>query len=235
MQLKLQSSVKELTECQICGFFHEGEWLYGIPMGNLKMRGGICEGNVVTAESVFQEQGYTFAQISGLWIQGRNMENQPDGTFLTVWDERPADSEKLTMERPEESRSGAVQEVEAQNLQPGQTDRCGLVNRWEQFQLHYPHTKPFGDDEITECIQIAPKDITFLGEKERYYATCPFVRQKYMKYQHLLLGVHENGQYILAVPGANRGIQDQNLAAMYGFPEYKEAENKEFGYWYHFL
>ena len=50
-----------------------------------------------------------------------------------------------------------------------------------------------------------------------------------------MLGRHENGQYILAVPGLNRGTQDQNLAAMYGFPEYKAAEEKEFGYWYHFL
>ncbi len=274
IQLKLQSSVKELTECQICGFFHEGEWLYGIPMGILRMKGGICEGNVVTAESVFQEKGYTFAQISGLWIKGRNVENQPERTFLTVWDERPVDSHRLTMERPEDSLpdmgvsalagTGAdlpeigrtrnteqtgvgndersverIQnnqaQMEAQNLQPGQTDGCSLDGRWEQFQLHYPHTKPFADEEITECIQIAPKDITFLGKKERYYATCPFVRQKYMKYQHLLLGKHETGRYILAVPGVNRGIQDQNLAAMYGFPEYKEAEGKGFGYWYHFL
>ena len=56
-----------------------------------------------------------------------------------------------------------------------------------------------------------------------------------MKYHHLMLGRHENGQYILAVPGLNRGTQDRNLAAMYGFPEYKAAEEKEFGYWYHFL
>ena len=144
MQLKLQSSEKELAECQICGFFHEGEWLYGITMGNLKMRGGSCEGNVVTAESVFQEQGYTFAQISGLWIQGKNVENLPERTFLTIWDERPVDRHRLTMERPEDVRFG----VEAQNLQPGQMDRCCLASRWEQFQLHYPHTKPFSDEEI---------------------------------------------------------------------------------------
>lgn len=267
MQLKIQSSKKEMTECQIMGFFHEGEWLYGIPMGSLRMRGGICEGQVVTQEKVFQEQGYAFTQISGLWIQAKNEEHQSVCTFLTVWDERPADSRRLTMERPESDRGEADteqaekgmgehderlaehmagvenamrnftegQEVEAQNLQSGQMGRCGLANRWEQFQLHYPHTEPFADEEITECIQIAPKDITFLGEKERFFATCPFVRQKYMKYQHLLLGVHENGRYILAVPGVNRGIQDRNLAAMYGFPEYKEADAEEFGYWYHYL
>ena len=271
MQMKIQSSKKERMECRIRGFFHEGEWLYGIPMGNLRMRGGLCEGQTVTQESVFQEQGYTFAQLSGLWIQAENEEKQPAGTFLTVWDERPVDSRRLTMEWPEDDmgKSDAkwpevgmkdrdagqaghiagmenamknaaqslehVQELEAQNLQPEQTVGCSLSNRWEQFQLHYPHAKPFADEEITDCIQIAPKDITFLGEKERFYAISPFVRQKYMKYRHLLLGVHEDGRYILAVPGVNRGIQDQNLAAMYGFPEYKEAEEKEFGYWYHFL
>ena len=56
-----------------------------------------------------------------------------------------------------------------------------------------------------------------------------------MKYQHLLLGLHQNGRYILAVPGLNRNTQDRNLAAMYGFPEFKETGEESFGYWYHFL
>ena len=55
-----------------------------------------------------------------------------------------------------------------------------------------------------------------------------------MKYHHLLLGKHQDGRYILAVPGLNRNVQDRNLAAMYGFPEFKKTE-EENGYWYHFL
>ena len=252
IQLKIRSGRKELMQCQIYGFFHEGEWLYGILMGRAVMRGGSCECTVTTTENIFQEQGYSFAQISGVWIQAESEEKQPGGLFLTVWDERPVDSRKLTTEhftekKKDETESEAEpeadgkkeveeqQELEAQNRQGDLPEKCSLSSRWEQFQFQYPHMMPFADDEITECIQIAPKDITFLGEKERVYAVSPFVQQKYMKYHHLMLGRHENGEYILAVPGLNRGTQDQNLAAMYGFSEYKAAEEKEFGYWYHFL
>ena len=253
MQLNIHSGRKELTECRIYGFFHEEETLYGILMGKAGIRGGICNSTVVTQEKVFLEQGFSFAQVSGLWIQAGKNENEISASFLTVWDERPVDGKKLITERPvihqentetitlqqdkntENPAEGDDQELEAQNQEQEPTQMHSLHDRWEQFQYHYPQVTPFADNEITECIQIAPKDITFLGEKERNYAVCPFVRQKYMKYHHLLLGLYENGKYILAIPGLNRGIQDRNLAAMYGFPEFKETEDASFGYWYCFL
>lgn len=131
----------------------------------------------------------------------------------------------------------AVQEVAAQEVGTvGETadSQTRLDSRWAQFRYHYPHTEPFEDGEIFECLQIAPKDIAFLGNYERMFCSSPFVQQKYMKYHHLLLGKHQDGRYILAVPGLNRNVQDRNLAAMYGFPEFKKTE-EENGYWYHFL
>ena len=98
MQLKIRGGRKEPMECRIYGFFHEREWLYGILMGRSVMRGGSCECTVTTSENVFQEQGYSFTQISGVWIQAETEEKQPGGLFLTVWDERPVDSRKLTTE-----------------------------------------------------------------------------------------------------------------------------------------
>ena len=247
IQLKIQGTGKKMSECLVYGFFHEDEWLYGILMGKIGMRGGNYEGNIVAPEKIFQDNGYSFTRLGGLWIQEENRGQESGRTFLTVWDERPADSRKLTTERPvareksEEDETEKmqetenVQELEAQDCQREELSNDSLQERWEQFQLHYPHVAPLTDGKITECIQITPKDITFLGEQEREFALCPFVRQKYMKYQQLLLGKHESGRYVLAVPGVNRGIQDQNLAAMYGFPEFQKAEDEELGYWYHFL
>ncbi len=126
----------------------------------------------------------------------------------------------------------AAQEAETYRAEAG--SQAELDSRWVQFQYHYPHAEPFEDGEIFECLRIAPKDIAFLGNRERMFCSSPFVQQKYMKYHHLLLGKHQDGRYILAVPGLNRNVQDRNLAAMYGFPEFKKTE-EENGYWYHFL
>ena len=93
------------------------------------------------------------------------------------WTESEAEPEADSKKEAEEQ-----QELEAQNRQGDQPEKYSLSDRWEQFQFHYPHMIPFTDSEITECIQIAPKDITFLGEKESVYVSSPFVQQKYMKF-----------------------------------------------------
>ena len=146
------------------------------------------------------------------------------------------DSQQKKRMRAEES-TDVEKEVAAQEAETCRAEadsQAELDSRWVQFQYHYPHAEPFEDGEIFECLRIAPKDIAFLGNRERMFCSSPFVQQKYMKYHHLLLGKHQDGRYILAVPGLNRNVQDRNLAAMYGFPEFKKTEGEN-GYWYHFL
>ena len=249
MQIKFQTGKKENSEYQIYGFFHEESWVYGIAIGEIRTKNGTAEGSLLVKESILEEQGHTFPELSGLWIQ--KMETtKADIFFMTVWDEKPVNWEAFVTELPQKEENEAeqitpVSEIEVQQMQeeglqvenPHEESHQenSLQKRWIRFQYHYPHMTPFEDDEIVECIRITPKDIAFLGEKEREFCISPFVQQKYMKYQHLMLGLHKNGRYILAVPGLNRNIQDRNLAAMYGFPEYKAGSDEMTGYWYHFL
>lgn len=236
MQIKIKTGTRENAIYTVYGFFHEEPWIYGIAAGKIGMKNGICENGLLVKETVFEERGYRFSDLSGLWIQ-RDGEQEAKKYFMTVWDERPVNGKTFVTELPqkEEEKKAEPQVQAAKEIEVQEMPEHTLKDRWEQFQFHYPQVTPFDDDEIVQCIQITPKDIAFLGGKEMTFCASPFVRQKYIKYRHLLLGLHKKGRYVLAVPGINRNIQDQNLAAMYGFPEYKEASEGTFGYWYHFL
>lgn len=98
-----------------------------------------------------------------------------------------------------------------------------LAERWQNFLLHYPRIYPFADEEITQCIRIAPKDISFLPKEEWQYGKNTYLRQAYSQYHHLMLGCHADGRFVLAVPGCFHDMQEKHLARMYGFPYYKEA------------
>lgn len=170
-----------------------------------------------------------------------SLPQQPAGTMdLPEHGTEPAGEAKCSREKEGIQDMGTEdeeQEVAAQEagIYGGENDsQSQLDSRWVQFRYHYPRTEPFEDGEIFECLRIAPKDIAFLGNRERIFCSSPFVLQKYMKYQHLLLGKYQDGRYILAVPGLNRSVQDRNLASMYGFPEFKKTEGEN-GYWYHFI
>ena len=98
-----------------------------------------------------------------------------------------------------------------------------LAGRWNNFLQHYPQIRPFADEEITQCISIAPKDLSFLPREEWQFGKNPFLRQAFAQYHHLMLGCHASGRFVLAVPGSFRNMQEKHLARMSGFPYYKEA------------
>lgn len=134
-------------------------------------------------------------------------------------------------------------------VQPQEAVSGSLWMRWENFLNHYPQINPFADGEITQCIAIAPKDISFLQRGEWQLGRSTFVRQAYMRYHHLLLGCHVSGRFVLAVPGMSES-QERHMARMYGFLYYKEADGAQSGevcaagqekqaepqgYWFRFL
>ena len=102
-----------------------------------------------------------------------------------------------------------------------------LAGRWNNFLQHYPQIRPFTDEEITQCISIAPKDLSFLPREEWQFGKNPFLRQAFAQYHHLMLGCHASGRFVLAVPGSFRSMQEKHLARMSGFPYYKEAAGME--------
>lgn len=108
------------------------------------------------------------------------------------------------------------------SVQPQEVQMGNLWMRWENFLNHYPQIQPFSDGEITQCIAIAPKDISFLQRVEWQFIRNTFVRQAYTRYHHLLLGCHISGRFVLAIPGTS-GSQERHMARMHGFLYYKEA------------
>lgn len=126
---------------------------------------------------------------------------------------------------------GVSEQREAREQDVKVSDRPGaaqaLALRWDQFLWHYPRIAPFADDEITQALSIAPKDIAFLSRTERLFCQSPFVQRAYARYHHLLLGQHRDGGFILGVPGECMSMQDRHFARMYGFPYFKAVHARQ--------
>ncbi len=264
MQMRIQPADGKSQKLKVYGFVREGTWLLGILLGEAASKNGSCEWRMNTQTDHFGGSDYTLADICGMWIMGEQKE-----PYITVWDEEPVDVEKFTTELPQREVQPAEQEIKKRSTaeEPGEGRRKaelpgtevraegtgqsfggGLKERWNQFLYHYPGIQPFSDEEISRCVRLAPKDISFLGKREWSYGRNPFLQQAFMRYGHLLAGSHQNGQFILGVPGTYYDEQDRHLARMYGFPEFKKADGEEFGitlpegedrdrfgYWYHYI
>lgn len=192
----------------------------------------------------------------------------PEQRFSHSEEEQPAEprNSKMRESQQEDFQQGGTAAYNAQTESGGNVDMeaeetggrdeagegCskeeGLSRRWQQFLYHYQGIQPFEDQEISQCIRIAPKDLSFLGPGEWIYFKNPFLLNGYQRYGHLLLGVHKTGRFVLGIPGKQYDMQDRHLARMYGFPEFKKAggeqadqivpegeERARFGYWYHFI
>lgn len=252
IQLKIQTDLS-IKKMKLYNFIRQGDRTKGYLQKEGESQNGIWETELSISEEELNHMGCPFENWKGLWITGEETEK----LYISVWDDEILDVSSFEIrdekeeqlknleeegERAERESHMGYEAMEAKiemDRKREKQETSGLAKRWHQFQCQYPHIEPFEDDELTQCIQIAPKDISFLGKMEFCYCNSPFVQQKYMKYQHLLLGLHRDGKFILAVPGVCRGKQDQHLAHMYGFPQFKRAvhqdENQEgeFGYWYH--
>jgi hypothetical protein len=93
---------------------------------------------------------------------------------------------------------------------------------------------PFDDMEIGSCVMLRPCDIVWLQQKGWQVGRSSFLQHGFYQYRHLLLGVADDGSYIIGVPGINNP-QEQYMAGMFGFKEFKPASgqgNRSFGYWY---
>lgn len=258
MQIRMQFPDLRTGKVKIYGFVRIREWILGISIGEGQMKNGSCQFRIGTRTEQIGGSGYGLAELKGIWLKGE------DRDYISVWDEEPVSAERFVLEVPAEeepvqevpTEEESVQKIPAaevsveENLsgegeQPEKKE-TGLALRWQQFLFHYLHMDPFSDEEVEECVRIAPKDIFFLGKWEWNYGKNPFVVRGFARYGHLLLGHCKDGRFFLGVPGMNYDSQDRHLAQMYGFPEFKEGINADavtaaeesegrFGYWYHFI
>lgn len=106
---------------------------------------------------------------------------------------------------------------------------------WHTILHSYPRIDPFEDEEISECIQIAPKDIMMIDKKQWRLGRNSFLLHGYYNYRHLLLGRTQDERWILGIPGVY-DRQEHFVARRFGFPGFKPARplkggEQTFGYW----
>jgi len=110
-----------------------------------------------------------------------------------------------------------------------------IDRRWQCLSEQYKHMNPFSEDDIVDCIQIAPKDLAILRQNTWRLGRNSFLMHGYYNYHHILLGKCRSGGYIIAVPGIYEN-QESFMASMFGFPHFKKAKEQDrtgrFGYWY---
>ncbi len=145
--------------------------------------------------------------------------NKPNTSFISV------DSSKDAIHEGENSSPKKVSPVTAP----------------ENFKDHKTSSEfsPFSDGEIATAWKIHLND---LKRFPRQYCTLRnnrFIQYGHYNFGHLLLGLKNNGQYILGVPGSYNQ-QERFMANMFGFPYFKESDYIEMskargGYWYRLI
>lgn len=132
----------------------------------------------------------------------------------------------------EKAAAKADVKMEAEN-EPSQ-------NPWDDLFTNRTQVDLFADDEIYDCVEIAPQDILKLPADARSIMSNSFLNHGFFNFHHLMLGRKynadsENG-LVLGVPGVyNR--REKMTANMFGFEKFKfsmrsDVRMNHFGYWY---
>ncbi|MCI8318770.1 MAG: hypothetical protein HFG96_09710 [Lachnospiraceae bacterium] len=207
-------------------------------------------------ESVREEQSEEVMQesIAGEQREARMQEepNENEGVMQESLGEEPSENEGLMQEslgeEPSENegfmqtcmpREGQVRDdfrentpiVEKRDEEKETGVRLDAMS--ELFQIR-SHVQPFTDTELTDCVMILPCDITRLQQEKWQVGRSSFLQHGFYQYRHLLLGIMEDGEYVLGVPGIQNS-QEQYMARMFGFEHFKPSKRLEcgklFGYW----
>lgn len=105
---------------------------------------------------------------------------------------------------------------------------------WQELSRARTHFQPFEDTEFTKCIQIMPCDVMRLQQAGVQVGRSNFLLHGFYQYRHLLLGITQEGDWIIGVPGVQNN-QERYMAQMFGFNQFKTARrpdrNRQFGYW----
>lgn len=262
MHIQVKTGRIEKSQIKIYGFVRVEDVLFAIPIGEGESSGGSLQVPISFGTERLNDTDYGVESLNGLWLK-----DEYGGDYISVWDDEGVQVEKFTLELPdrkisneemtvEENRDNVEQMSMEENRENGKQSTVkgeeegtleiqkkvvgSLQERWPQFCSHYPTIHPFGEEAGMQCLQIMPKDISFLGEREWQFGQNPFVRQGFLRYGHLLLGRWPDGRFILGVPGIYYDEQEHQLARMYGFGEFAETQQAQegtvkMGYWYHFV
>ncbi len=162
---------------------------------------------------------------------------QLDESEQMVVPEQPVASEQLDeSEMADQGRADQVEAAGVDDQEAGeQTADCpeasavikDLLRKRTPFQ-------PFSDTEMKHCVMIQPCDIVRLQQENWNVGRSSFLQHGFYQYRHLLLGLLDDGTYILGVPGI-RSPQETYMAQMFGYDQFRECTRRDcsqtFGYW----
>ena len=150
--------------------------------------------------------------------------------------EKYEEQEKLP-EEVKETDVAASAEVSAEEVEECQQARH--KSPWERLCSRYPKVIAFENNTDCMCLKIDIKAVEELLGREYNRASNTFAIRSYMKHGYLLLIGNEKDREgkscILGAPGIFN-INDNRMAGMCGFKEFKTSKNAEkmncrFGYW----
>lgn len=113
-----------------------------------------------------------------------------------------------------------------------------LEGAFQKLRLKLTVFYPFQGEDI-ECVKVDITDLQELPKKYWYLGKNSFLLHGFFNYRHLIIGEikeEEKCGYFIGVPGVFQN-QERIMATMFGFPEFRTAEQSEFktgnfGYWY---
>lgn len=243
-------SLPDGTFADIYGFIRRNDSIAGIFLGNLPASNGCIYGSILEDPKNLGESGLSLQQLGGMIFFAGNGK-----IYATQWDDLPILPSAFTVWKPEPDTAPepepALEEISQQmpEAQPeemhiasadeeSETPKDTLSKRWEQVLHAWETFSPFGDDEITDCVKITPKDFSSLQRMGWCISSNQFLLYGYYNYRHLLLG-RTKDSCIIGVPGIY-SAREQFMAELFGYSHFKPScanlgENVRFGYWYRTL
>lgn len=197
-----------------------------------------------TEEEIADTQEWGDGEEEGTAAEEEVVTDQtPEGESELERQNHLVSQEEQQQETIQEEEQTEEQEAEPQSMEPqdAKNDETALTlkekkeERWNAILNSYPRIDPFEDDEISECVQIAPKDLMQVCQQEWRLGRNSFLLHGYYNYRHLILGKTEDDRWILGVPGMYER-QEHFVASRFGFAGFKPARQeksgeKPFGYW----
>lgn len=245
-------SLPDGTFADIYGFIRRNDSIAGIFLGNLPASSGCIYGSILADPKNLGESGLSLQQLGGMIFFAGNGK-----IYATQWDDLPILPSAFTVWKPEPDTDTAPEpepvleefSQQAPEAQPeemhiasadeeSETPKDTLSKRWEQVLHAWETFSPFGDDEITGCVKITPKDFSSLQRMGWCISSNQFLLYGYYNYRHLLLG-RTKASCIIGVPGIY-SAREQFMAELFGYSHFKPScanlgENVRFGYWYRTL
>lgn len=233
LQVKIGCNGDDKLPYSVYLFYRNQERICGIKLGEMEQGKG--EFRYVNRADNIEDSGTSFSDIRGIYIC---RENNYSLVYASEWDDLGFSTEKIGEPEIEEPL------LETESIDTGEVSEVtdAATNAIETLISRREKVFVFSDDDLYDCVEIAPEDIEKLPNTNWSLRGNTFLNHGYYQYRHLLLGktgLNNGCGYFIGVPGCyNR--RERSTANMFGFNSFKfsmkgNVSVAQFGYWYRSL